>query len=107
MGYGTEGNSLVLHISIMFQSPNKEGVSITLSKSSFLCVLFHSRGGAQARSQACVSGVAKLSLGDHVMQNLRAYFIRYVIAIKWKMCVQKDIELSSMSQRSSLIIISL
>ena len=29
----------------------------------------------QARSQACVSGVAKLYWRNHVMQNLRAYFI--------------------------------
>ena len=27
----------------------------------------------QARSQACVSGVAKLSQKNHVVQNLRAY----------------------------------
>ena len=36
------------------------------------------------------------------MQNLRAYFKLYLIAIKWIMCVQKKIEFSSMSQRSSL-----
>ena len=33
---------------------------------------------------------------------LRAYFIPYVITIKWIMCVQEKIELSSMSQRPRL-----
>ena len=31
----------------------------------------------QARSQACVSGVAKLHCRNHVVQNLRAYFILF------------------------------
>ena len=33
---------------------------------------------------------------------LRAYFIPYVITIKWIMCVQERIELSSMSLRPRL-----
>ena len=36
-------------------------------------------------------------------QNLRAHFILYVIAIKWIMCIEKKINLSSMSQRPRLI----
>ena len=39
---------------------------------------------------------------DHVVQNLRAYFILHVITIKWKMCVQEKIEFSSMPQRPKL-----
>ena len=54
----------------------------------------------QAHSQACVSGVAKLSQRYHVVQNLGAYFIFYVIKIKWIICLQEKIELSSMSQRA-------
>ena len=34
------------------------------------------------------------------MRSLKAYFILYVIEIKWIMCVQKKTELCSMSQRS-------
>ena len=33
-----------------------------------------------------------------MVQNMRAYLILYVIAIKWRICVQEEIELSSMSQ---------
>ena len=36
------------------------------------------------------------------MQNLRAYFIHYSIAIKWVMRAQEKIELSRMSQQSRL-----
>ena len=54
----------------------------------------------QARSQAYVSGVAKLSQRSHVVRSLRAYFILHVTKIKWIMCVQKKTELSSTSQRS-------
>ena len=36
-------------------------------------------------------------------QNLRAYFVLYAITIKWIMCVEKRINLSSMSQRPRLI----
>ena len=35
-------------------------------------------------------------------KNLRAYFILCVTTIKWKMCVQEKIELSSKSQRLRL-----
>ena len=51
---------------------------------------------SQAYNQACASGVAKLSQRNHMVQNLRAYFILYVI--KW-MCVDENINFSSMSQR--------
>ena len=37
-----------------------------------------------------------------MLQNLRAYFIFCVTAIKWKMCIQKEIEVSSMSQKPRL-----
>ena len=47
------------------------------------------------RSQVCVLGVAKLSWRNHMVQNLRAYFILYVITIKWVIRVQEKIELSS------------
>ena len=33
-----------------------------------------------------------------MVQNLRAYSILHVATIKWIMCVQENIELSSMSQ---------
>ena len=56
----------------------------------------------QARSQVCVTGVAKLPWGNHVVQNRRAYSILHVVAIKWIMCVQENIELPSMSQRPRL-----
>ena len=36
------------------------------------------------------------------MQNLRAYLILYFFTIKWIMCVQEKIELSSMSQGARL-----
>ena len=29
-----------------------------------------------------------------MVENLRAYFILYVITIKWKICVQENIDLS-------------
>ena len=35
-------------------------------------------------------------------ENLRAYFILHVVTIKWIMCVQENIELSSTSQRPRL-----
>ena len=53
----------------------------------------------QAHSQTCVSGVAKLSQMNHVVQNLGAYFVFYVIKIKWIICVLEKIEFSCMSQR--------
>ena len=34
-----------------------------------------------------------------MVQNLRAYSTLYVVAIKWIVCVQEKIELSSMSHR--------
>ena len=57
----------------------------------------------QARSQSCLSGVAKFHWGNHVVQNLRAYFILYVIAIKCVKCMQEKIEFSCMLQRPWLI----
>ena len=54
-------------------------------------------------SQACVSGVAKLPWRNHVVQNLRAYFILCVITIIWIMSVEKKINLSRMSLRPRLI----
>ena len=56
----------------------------------------------QARTQACVAEVAKLHWRNHVVQNLRAYFILHVVTIKWIMYVQENIQLSSMSQRPRL-----
>ena len=53
----------------------------------------------QARSQACVSMVAKFSQRNHVVQNLRAYIMLHVVTIKWMMCVQEKIELTVTSQR--------
>ena len=44
-------------------------------------------------NQVCFSGVAKLSSGNHVVQNLKAFSIRHV---------QEKIELSSMLQRPRL-----
>ena len=37
-----------------------------------------------------------------MVQNLRVYFILYIITIKWIMCVQENVELSGMLQRPSL-----
>ena len=37
-----------------------------------------------------------------MVQNLGAYSILHVATIKWIMCVQENIELSSMSQRPRL-----
>ena len=56
----------------------------------------------QACSRARAPGVAKLSWRNHVMHRLRAYSMLYVITIKWIMCVQENIELSSMSLRPRL-----
>ena len=50
-----------------------------------------STGPNQARSQAYVSGVARLSRRSHVVRSLRAYFIPYAIKIKWIMCVLKKL----------------
>ena len=72
----------------------------------------------QARSQACVSGVAKLHWRNHLVQNLRAYFIPIVITNKCTMCVQEKIELiildgifdcfgSNSCKKSALIIYTL
>ena len=43
----------------------------------------------QARSQTCVLGAAKVYSRNHVIQNLRAHFIVYVITIKWTICAQE------------------
>ena len=37
-----------------------------------------------------------------MVQDLRAYSILHVVAIKWILCVQEKSELSSMSQRPRL-----
>ena len=37
-----------------------------------------------------------------MIQNLRAYFIHYIIAIKSVMCAQEKMELSRMSQKPRL-----
>ena len=37
-----------------------------------------------------------------MVQNLKAYFILYVIAVQLKMCVHENIQLSSISQRRRL-----
>ena len=58
-------------------------------------------GSSQARKQACVLAEAKLFWRNHVVQNLRAYFILYVIIINWIMCIQEKMELSRMSERST------
>jgi len=57
----------------------------------FSKLVYHARLGVwgQARSQACVPGVAKLSQRNHLVQYLRTYFILYAIKIKWIMCVQE------------------
>ena len=57
---------------------------------------------SHARSHACASGMAKLSWRNHVVHFIRTYFIPYVSTIKWIMCVQEKIELSSMSLRPRL-----
>ena len=54
--------------------------------------------GHQARSQACLPGVANF----HMVQNLRAYFILYVITIKCKKYMQDRIEFSCMLQRKKV-----
>ena len=57
----------------------------------------------QARSQACLSGVTDFHYRDHVVQNLRAYFIFCVITIKCIECMQEKMEFSFMLQRPRLI----
>ena len=37
-----------------------------------------------------------------MVQNLRAYSILHVVAVKWIMCAQENVELPSMSQRLRL-----
>ena len=56
----------------------------------------------QARSHVCVAGVATLPWRNHVVQNLTAYFTLHVVTIKYIMCVQENIKLSSLSQRPRL-----
>ena len=55
-----------------------------------------------ARSHAYASGLAKLYWRNDVVHFLRAYFIPYVIRMKWITCVQEKTEFSSMSQRTKL-----
>ena len=43
----------------------------------------------KARSQSCVSELAKLSPGNHVTQNLRVCFMQYVSKIEVTMCMQE------------------
>ena len=47
-------------------------------------------------------GMAKLGRRNHVVQNLRANFILYVLTIKCNMCVQEKIEIFSMAQGPKL-----
>ena len=54
-------------------------------------------GADQGRSQACASGVAKLSWKNHVVHCLRTQFILYVIKIKWIMSVREKMEFCNMS----------
>ena len=37
-----------------------------------------------------------------MVESLRAYFMHHLITIKWAMCVQKNIEHSSMPERPRL-----
>ena len=52
----------------------------------------------KARSQECAAGGANLSWRNHVVHCLRAHFILYIITIKWIMCLQEKIELSSVTK---------
>ena len=56
----------------------------------------------QDRNQARVSGMAKLSWSNRVVQNLKAFFILYVTTIKWIIYVQVKIGVFSNSQRPRL-----
>ena len=50
--------------------------------------------------QTCAQGQEKLSKRNHVVQNLRVYFVPYVITIKCAcacVCVGGAVEVSSMS----------
>ena len=53
----------------------------------------------QASSLAYALGVTRLSQRNHVVQNLRAYFILHVITIKVAICVLEKIELFRMPER--------
>ena len=57
----------------------------------------------QARSQAYLSGVANFHWKNHVVQNMRAYFILFFITIKCINCMQEKTEFSCMLQRPRLI----
>ena len=53
-------------------------------------------------ARSVLQGVVKMSWNNHVVQNMRAYFIPYVITIKRIMRVQEKIELSYLSQVTRL-----
>ena len=57
----------------------------------------------QARSQACLSGVVNFHWKNHLVQNMRTYFIFYVITIKCMNCMQKKTEFSCKLQIPTLI----
>ena len=61
------------------------------------------QGWEKVRSQSCPLGAAKFHCGNHVVQSLRAYFILYVITMKFIKCVEEKIEFSCMLQRPRLI----
>ena len=48
-----------------------------------ICVLTASLCCYQACSQACLSGLATVNWRNHVVQNVRAYFMLYDITIKF------------------------
>ena len=48
----------------------------------------------QASSQVCLSGVTNFHWRDHMVQNMRAYFILYVITTKCIKCIQEMTEFS-------------
>ena len=67
------------------------------------CNHAHIMDVSQARTQACLSGVANFHWRNHVVQNLRAYIILYVITIKCINCMQEKAEFSCKLQRPMLI----
>ena len=52
--------------------------------------------------ELCMEQAPSQAISNHMVQDLRAHFILYVIAIKRMMYAQEKIELSSVSQRSWL-----
>ena len=54
-------------------------------------------------SFSCLLGVAKFLWGNHVLQNLRAHFILYVVKTKCIKCMWEKIEFPCMLYRPRLI----